>query len=74
MYDDASMIVLEYDKDCELCVEVDNKGSDSRDASRSEKLHEEGSPHCTTSYNELIDPLYDIPCHVHEIKFHYLER
>jgi hypothetical protein len=74
MYDDADMIVPECDKDWELCVEDDNKGVDLGDESRSKNLYEEGSPHCTTSSNESIDPLCDIPCHVDEITLHDLEN
>jgi hypothetical protein len=74
MYDDAGMIVPEYDKDWELCMEDDNKGADLGDESRSKNLYEEGSPHCTTSSNESIDPLCDIPCHVDEITLHDLEN
>jgi hypothetical protein len=60
MYDDANMIVPEHEKDWELCVEDDNEGDDLWDGRTSEKLYEEGIPHCTTSSNELIDPLCDI--------------
>jgi hypothetical protein len=36
-------------------------------------LHKEGSPHCMTSSNEFIDPLYDNPRQVDEITLHDLE-
>jgi hypothetical protein len=74
MYDDANMIVPKCDKDWELCVEDDNKGVDLGDESRSKNLYEEGSPHCTTSSNESIDPLCDNPHHVDEITLHDLEN
>jgi hypothetical protein len=73
MYDDACMIVPEYDKDWELCMEDDNKGADLGNESRSKNLYEEGSPYCTTSSNESIDPLCDNPCHVDEIPLRDLE-
>jgi len=37
-------------------------------------MHEEGSPHCTTSSIELTDSLYDIPHHVDEKTLDDLER
>jgi hypothetical protein len=41
IYDDACMIVPEYDKGWELCVEDDNDRVDLVDESRSENLFEE---------------------------------
>ena len=72
MYDDVDMIVLECDKEWELCMD-DNEGADLGDESRSKTLYEEDNSHGTTSSNESIDPLCDNPHHVDEIKLHDLE-
>jgi hypothetical protein len=44
-YDDADMIVPEYDKGWELCVEDDNEGVELVDENISKILYEDDSPH-----------------------------
>jgi len=45
MYDDVGMIIPEYDKGWEICVEDNNDGDDLVDERRSKNLYKEGSPH-----------------------------
>jgi hypothetical protein len=50
------------------------EGVDLGDERRSKNLYEEDSSHYTSSSNESIDPLCDIPHHVDEITLHELEN
>jgi hypothetical protein len=68
------MIVPEYDKGWDLCMEDDNDGDDLVDERISKNLYEEDNSHCMTSSNESIDPFYDNPLHIDEITLRDLEN